>query len=528
MATHRRRLLVYGMLLAVWGLVLVWQAVEHLRVREAARVELLNRARDISSTAGRLMNAMRRFGVVPRDRLETAFRELIKVGGVNSIALLNEGEDVVALVGEPIQADLTTLVPTGAPYWADGSVAVMNLVELGTNQIAGPGVTAAVEGERPNPVIVVTEMFSRGTNRSGLMSSRTEPPPATNHPPPVETATNDAAPSHSEASPAPARSAGESDPPRRRGRRGDGDGRPPFGRPFWMSEQEYKELLQKQGVHSFVIVLSTRTMIDTINRDLWLRSIIAVLATVSVVGCGVAWRNLEKSSDLQLRLVRASELTSHLKELNLAAAGLAHETRNPLNIIRGLAQLISRREDAPGEIRLKSREIVEETDRVTAQLNEFINYSRPREVRLKAIPLHQAVGDVSRALSSDLEDKRIRIQVNGEPLTVLADEQLFRQTLFNLLLNASQAVAPGGSIEVISRRENNSEASLEIRDDGPGVPPERRAEIFKPYFTTNTNGTGLGLAVVQQIVLAHGWEIVCQPNDPRGACFRITHLRLTV
>jgi two-component system nitrogen regulation sensor histidine kinase NtrY len=67
---------------------------------------------------------------------------------------------------------------------------------------------------------------------------------------------------------------------------------------------------------------------------------------------------------------------------------------------------------------------------------------------------------------------------------------------------------------------------LEVRDNGPGVPPESRNEIFKPYFTTQKTGTGLGLAVVQQIVLAHGWEIQCLANEPKGAVFRITHLKV--
>ena len=75
-------------------------------------------------------------------------------------------------------------------------------------------------------------------------------------------------------------------------------------------------------------------------------------------------------------------------------------------------------------------------------------------------------------------------------------------------------------------KRNASEAMLEVRDNGPGVPSERRTEIFKPYFTTQKQGTGLGLAVVQQIVLAHGWEIECLPNEPKGAVFRITHLKL--
>ena len=67
---------------------------------------------------------------------------------------------------------------------------------------------------------------------------------------------------------------------------------------------------------------------------------------------------------------------------------------------------------------------------------------------------------------------------------------------------------------------------MEVRDNGPGVPAESRNEIFKPYFTTQKTGTGLGLAVVQQIVLAHGWEIQCLANEPKGAVFRITHLKV--
>ena len=227
-----------------------------------------------------------------------------------------------------------------------------------------------------------------------------------------------------------------------------------------------------------------------------------------------------------MRLLRASELNTHLKEMNLAAAGLAHETRNPLNIIRGLAQMISKQKEAPTEVRSRSREIIDETDRVTAQLNEFINYSRPREVRRSSVSLSLVVGEVVRALGYDLEEKCIRLQVPESLPVIEGDEQLLRQALFNLLINAVQAVERGGDIEVAAWKNNSHGVILEIRDNGPGVPPEHRLEIFKPYFTTHQKGTGLGLAVVQQIVLAHGWEIECLPNEPRGAVLRITHLKL--
>lgn len=292
-----------------------------------------------------------------------------------------------------------------------------------------------------------------------------------------------------------------------------------------MSETEFKSMIERQGVHSFLIVMSTQPVWSAMQQDVWLRGTIGALATLAVLGLGLAWRNVAKSSELQIRLVRASELNSHLRELNLAAAGLAHETRNPLNIVRGLAQMISKEETLPTEIRQKSRGIVDETDRVTAQLNEFINYTRPREVRRAVIALAPVVDEVVHALNFDLEENRIRVETHGTQIAIEADEQLFRQALFNLVLNAVQAVGSGGEIRIAASRHGPN-ATLEISDNGPGVPSERRTEIFKPYFTTNEKGTGLGLAVVQQIVLAHGWEIVCLANAPRGALFRLTHLKV--
>ena len=117
------------------------------------------------------------------------------------------------------------------------------------------------------------------------------------------------------------------------------------------------------------------------------------------------------------------------------------------------------------------------------------------------------------------------METSGDPLFIEADEQLLRQVLFNLLLNAAQAAGLNGRIQIVTRKAGPADAVLES-DDGLGVPPENRQEIFKPYFTTNQRGTGLGLAVVQQIVLAHGWEIVCLPNEPKVAIFRISHLKL--
>jgi signal transduction histidine kinase len=293
-----------------------------------------------------------------------------------------------------------------------------------------------------------------------------------------------------------------------------------------LDDKEIRSLIEKRTLHGLLLTMSTEGLEAAATRDLWLRTILVLLATIAALGSGLAWSNLAKSSELQIRLVRASEMNTHLKEMNLAAAGLAHETRNPLNIIRGLAQMISKQPGTAAEIQRKSREIIDEADKVAAQLNEFINYSRPREVRRAKLALGSVVNEVVRALTYDLQEKKISLQIKGEQLSIEADEQLLRQALFNLLLNAIQAADGSGEIQIVAEKRNATEAVLEVRDNGPGVPPDRRTEIFKPYFTTQTKGTGLGLAVVQQIVLAHGWEVECLANEPRGAVFRISHLKL--
>jgi signal transduction histidine kinase len=471
----RRTWAVYAMLLAIWATLLAWQTAEHLRARQFFHNMVVERGRSISSTCGLLMRARSFFGVVSRERLEAALNELVNTNELRSVELLNTNGEVVAAAGVPFELPPRNELDGGV-LWGENTVVMENPVDLGTN---------------------VPQLILPRETREELRSLETNRAPVA--------VTNMAASTNS------ARS------------RFDWRGQ---GRPYWMTAEEYKALLEKKGAHTFVVVMSTELARNATYYDLWMRTIIALLGTIAVAGYGLAWRSLERTSELQLRLVRASELNLHLKELNLAAAGLAHETRNPLNIIRGLAQIISKQQSASPEVQAKSREIINETDRVTAQLNEFINYSRPREVRRAPTDLSAIANEVVRTLNFDIEEKSIQLQLHIEALIIETDEQLLRQALFNLVLNAVQAVPAKGVIVIRASRRNNEEAFIEISDNGPGVPAENRAEIFKPYFTTNVEGTGLGLAVVQQIVLAHGWEIQCLANEPAGALFRIAHIKL--
>ena len=498
----RRGFLTYTALFLTWAVLIAWQVAEHGRVYEAARESLMKSARYITSTLGLVIKDQTRDrGIVSKKQLESALTALINEDDeLSSITLLNAEYKEVAHAGTEPESQL--LGVTNGVTWAGNYMILANLMDLGTNLFPnadGPR-RAIVVTNQPPPGMRPPPRTPDSDNGTNEITSVQRPPRG----PEITEGTNDIA------APRPPG-------PRRRSF---------FGRPPWMTEEAYKALIAKQGVHSFVIRMSTQSVQKAATQDLWIRAIIALLATASVGVAALALRSLERSSELELRLVKASEMNSHLKQMNLAAAGLAHETRNPLNIIRGLAQMISKQTEAAGEVRDKSRAILEETDRVTAQLNEFISYSRPREVRRSPVAISRVVGEVARALAYDAEEKRIHLKVPESDLVIEADEQLLRQALFNLLLNAVQAVEVGGEIEVVTQKQSPVEAMIEVRDTGPGVPADHRTDVFKPYFTASKEGTGLGLAVVQQIVLAHGWDIECLGNEPRGAVFRINHLRI--
>ena len=498
MELKRHSNFVHVLLFGAWLLVVAWQVEEHQRVVEAVKSGLRSRTHEIASTLGAVTRALRFRGAILQERLEPVLNELVserpneffKSSDILAVGLLNTDGDPVVAVGKTNL--LTREILAESERWSDDFVTFVLPVE---------GASVSPEGVTNNPTVVLPA-FRNFTNGAARGERNFSPPPTNGEFAPPD----------------------DGHRPPDGGDRSRGSRRPPWMR--GMSEGDFKTLATKRELHGLVLAMSTEIIRGISTHDLWLRCVIGFFAGISALGAALAWRSISKNAELQIRLVRASEQNSHLKELNLAAAGLAHETRNPLNIIRGQAQMLARVPDATNEVRAKSKTIVDETDKVTAQLTEFINYSRPREVRRTKIILTRAASEVVRTLDFDIAEKKLRVEVSGEALAIEADEQLLRQVLFNLLLNAIQSVSESGKIEIAVQRASATEAVLEIRDDGPGVPAANRPEIFKPYFTTRSSGTGLGLAVVSQNVLAHGWEISCLANEPRGAIFRLTHLKI--
>jgi signal transduction histidine kinase len=294
-----------------------------------------------------------------------------------------------------------------------------------------------------------------------------------------------------------------------------------------MSETEFRELVERRGFHSFVLILNARPMHEDLAADLRLRMIVAIISLLGVAGLLVALTQWGRSTSLLLKLVQSQQQNENLRELNLAAAGLAHETRNPLNVVRGVAQMIDQDPASPPEIRTRVRQIMEEIDMVTFRLNEFIRYSRPPQPHLVAVNPTTVAENVRAALQSDIEGRDVEIHVEPGTARVEADEMLLRQLLFNLVINAVQAVRDPGRISVALVPGEDGTMALLVDDNGPGVADDLRQEIFRPYFTTSDRGSGLGLAVVRQICAAHGWTITCGPSPLGGARFTLAGLHPT-
>ena len=522
----RKSISVYALLALTWLLIAGWQSFEHVRFERGAREALLDRAREMASTLGVVIRSQGRFGMIRQTRLEAALSEPAKYNELQAVMLLNSGGKVVASAGKPVDLHLEDL-PKQDVRWGSDLVTIVDLVDLGSN--------ASNDSLSSSTTIVLQEneqnqLFRHRRARPEPGPDPDMPPPFP--PPPPPSSTDDARTSAEIAMFRAARNDPTSTISRevqrfRRDIELQQSGRKPprFLRPYWMKENQYRELLVKQGLHGFVLQMPTARYKAERLHDLWIRVTTLAIALLAVGGMGLAWRSVARMNRLQLRLLRASEMNAHLQELNIAAAGLAHETRNPLNIVRGLAQMISQSPDLPPKIRQKTNEIAEEVDRVTGRLNEFINYSRSPEPRRAPTRLLAIVGDVQRALGSDLAEKMIQCETRGPDLLVEADESLLRQVIFNLLLNAIQAVGQDGRVEVIVQNNSHGEVAFEVRDNGPGIPPELRPEIFKPYFTTRPEGTGMGLAVVRQIVLAHHWDIECLTGLNGGAGFRVSGLK---
>ncbi len=307
------------------------------------------------------------------------------------------------------------------------------------------------------------------------------------------------------------------------GMRGGGGGFGLGGR----SRRDTQPTSASEARFTAVIVLD-RTIVDSqIEHEARNRTLLVFLGGLLILAVGFTWRATVRLADAQGRAGVLRAEARHLSELGHAAAGLAHETRNPLGLIRGWAQRLADLGLPTPEQRQQAGAIVEECDRVTARINEFLSFARPVDPQESPVHVRDLVEQLQVLLESDLAAKNVKLSVDGIPsdLRILADVEPLRQALFNLVQNAVAFADDGGCVNIKMIQTRPRTWCLQVVDDGPGVDPQIVESLFEPYFTTRTTGTGLGLAIVQRIVVAHGWSASYQANPGGGAIFQIAQIR---
>jgi len=230
--------------------------------------------------------------------------------------------------------------------------------------------------------------------------------------------------------------------------------------------------------------------------------------------------DLTELAALQQRM----QLKENLAALGELSAGIAHEFKNALATISGYAQMIP--EVSEKDAADYAGRILEQTRNISHVVTEFLKYARPLEISGETVTLQTMVERVVSEVAEAIPQVKIRSE--GEFLDLGGDEGLLRQAVLNLARNAAESCAmkgEGGRVLVrgeIVRGEEMGFQRISVLDNGPGIPASALTKLFRPFFTTKANGTGLGLAVVQKIIVQHGGQVEARNRAEGGAAFIVT------
>jgi len=220
-------------------------------------------------------------------------------------------------------------------------------------------------------------------------------------------------------------------------------------------------------------------------------------------------------------LQRQIRWKENLASLGEMSAGIAHEFKNALATVSGYAQMI--RSETSGDVRDSAERILDQTRSLTHVVTEFLRFAKPLEISYETVPMKSIVERVAEELREALPQSTISTE--GAFTELPGDEALLRQALINLVRNAVESardagaaprVTISGSIEELGGR---GWQRIRVADNGSGIPERDLPKIFLPFFTTKSDGTGLGLAVVQKVTLQHGGSIEARNQAGGGAEF---------
>jgi len=206
------------------------------------------------------------------------------------------------------------------------------------------------------------------------------------------------------------------------------------------------------------------------------------------------------------------------------AAGIAHEVRTSLGVLRSSAQILERSlPGVGGEATELAQLIRAEVDRLGGVVNDLLGLARPRALHFEATPISRPVFRAADLVEPQAHEKGIRIRRVSPPSdpAVLCDSEAVYQVTLNLLVNAIQALGDGGSIELRILARAAGYAGFEVRDDGPGIPEEMRDKVFLPFATAREGGTGLGLTFVKRVIHEHRGRSSLESEAGSGTRFRV-------
>ena len=215
--------------------------------------------------------------------------------------------------------------------------------------------------------------------------------------------------------------------------------------------------------------------------------------------------------------------TERLAELGTLAAGMAHEIGTPMNVILGRAEHLTRK-TSDESTRKELSTIVAQVERITKIMNQLLSFARQKPVERHPLALSLVVHEIVDVLQERFEKNRIRLEVDLEPdcPPVSADRDQMGQVLLNLIVNAIQAMAAGGTLS-LRLRCRNDHVLLSVSDTGCGILPDHVPRLFTPFFSTKEvgEGTGLGLTVVHGIIEEHQGSITVDSEPGQGTTFHI-------
>ena len=268
---------------------------------------------------------------------------------------------------------------------------------------------------------------------------------------------------------------------------------------------DYQDIFRTQ-----ILVVITCTLI--------MGALFVVLIFVVKRGEGIIQKRAMERLRLKERLGRAERLSS----LGEMAAGISHEIRNPLGIIRSSAELLKKKVTKIDPSNTIPDIIVEEANRLNQIITDFINFAKPRSPNLVPCRIEEVIDKNINFLTMQIEENGYAIKLNYQNSLpeIQADAAMLYQSFLNILINAMQAMPNGGNIE-IAISANDKFVTINFEDEGQGISDDVIGKIWDPFFTTKEMGTGLGLGVVKNLIESHGGSIQILNRSQGGACVTV-------